>query len=56
MAKSDTVQVKAVYDLSVHGRAELWGVLFEQTDEGLFAELPKDQAQEMIDAGRVELA
>ena len=57
MAKSDTdtVKVKAIYDLSVYGRVELWGVCFEETEEGFIAELPKYQAQEMIDCGRVEL-
>jgi hypothetical protein len=54
MAKDTNVKVKANYDLlSVDGNIDLWGVTFERGEDGYYASLSKEQAEEMATNGRV---
>lgn len=55
-AVTGKVKVRANYDLSSElPVTSLWGVNFEKTDKGYIAELPKDQALEMSESGRVSI-
>lgn len=54
--KAGTVKVLAVYDGLVLDRITLWGVDFAHDGEAYFAELDKDTAAAMIEAGRVKAA
>jgi hypothetical protein len=55
MAKleSNLVKVIAIYDGYIMDKLELWGVSFEKVGDYYEANLPKDQANEMVKAGRV---
>jgi hypothetical protein len=55
MAKSEnnTVKVIAIYDAIIADRIDLWGVGFVKVGDYYEADLPKDQADSMIKAGRV---
>jgi hypothetical protein len=55
MAKleSNLINVVAIYDGFVMDKLDLWGVSFEHVGDYYEAYLPKDQANEMIKAGRV---
>ncbi len=54
MAKDTNVKVKANYDLlSIDGNIDLWGVTFQRGEDGYYATLAKEQADEMVANGRV---
>ena len=54
--KAGTVKVLAVYDGLVLDRITLWGVDFVHDGNAYVAELDKDAAADMIEAGRVKAA
>jgi hypothetical protein len=58
--KAKTVKVQAIYTGFSQQRASLWGVDFvwegEPKKGAYFAELDKDSAEQMMEAGRVKAA
>lgn len=54
--KAGTVKVLALYDGLVLDRISLWGVEFVHDGAAYVAELDKDTAAAMIEAGRVKAA
>lgn len=54
--KASTIKVLALYDGFELDRATLWGVEFVREGEAYVAELDKDTAAAMVEAGRVKAA